>query len=76
MTRMRCPLCAFEFDPAALACVDRCPLAAVQGCSLICCPNCGYEMVDVDKSRLVRVLRRAGQAAQRALRRAPRSKAP
>jgi len=61
-----CPLCAHEFDPQALNCAGRCPLAAVQGCSLICCPNCGYEMVDVDKSKLVYWLRRAGRVLSRA----------
>jgi hypothetical protein len=61
-----CPLCAYEFDPQDLNCTGHCPLAAVQGCSLICCPNCGYEMVDVEKSRLVYWLRRAGLALHRA----------
>lgn len=28
------------------------------GCNLICCPNCGYQVVDESKSRLVNLLRR------------------
>ena len=59
---MHCPLCGFEFDEKSLACSARCPLAAVQGCSLVCCPNCGYQMVDERKSGLAKLLRRTWQA--------------
>jgi hypothetical protein len=33
-------------------------MAAIQGCSLICCPNCGYQMVDESKSAAAKLLRR------------------
>ena len=35
-----------------------CPLAAWQGCALVCCPHCGYQMVDEKQSTAARVLRR------------------
>ena len=56
---MNCPLCGFEFDETALTCASACPMAAVQGCNLVCCPNCGYQMVDERKSGLAQLLRRA-----------------
>ena len=53
---MRCRLCGYEFDAAALACHAGCPMGG--SCSLICCPSCGYQIVDESKSRLARALRR------------------
>jgi Fe2+ transport system protein FeoA len=38
-----------------MACHAECPLGS--HCNLICCPNCGYQMVDESKSRLVDLLR-------------------
>jgi hypothetical protein len=58
-----CPLCSYEFDEGALTCQAGCPLASAQGCHLLCCPNCGYQMVDESKSGLVRLLRRVWKAA-------------
>lgn len=55
---MICPLCGYEFDATRLGCYAACPLAVVQGCHLVCCPNCGYQMVDEEKSELARLLRR------------------
>jgi hypothetical protein len=37
-------------------------MAAVQGCRLVCCPNCGYQMVDERKSGAVQLLRRLVKA--------------
>jgi predicted Zn-ribbon and HTH transcriptional regulator len=56
---MNCPLCGYEFDETALTCAAACPMAQVQGCNLVCCPNCGYQMVDERKSGLAQFLRRA-----------------
>ena len=56
---MNCPLCGYAFDEKALTCYTGCPMAAVQGCSLLCCPNCGYQMVDERKSGLAQWLRKA-----------------
>ncbi|MBP7692300.1 MAG: hypothetical protein KA764_10300 [Anaerolineales bacterium] len=54
----RCPLCQAEFDDTQSACHAGCPLAALQGCHLICCPHCGYQQVDERQSNLARALRR------------------
>ena len=55
---MHCPLCGCEFDETDHSCAGKCPMAAIQGCSLICCPNCAYQMVDESKSAAARLLRR------------------
>jgi len=53
---MRCGLCGHRFDAAALACHTGCPLGA--HCNLICCPNCGYQVVDTARTRLGGLLAR------------------
>ena len=53
---MRCQLCGYDYDPAGLDCHSKCPMA--DGCHIICCPNCGYQVVDSEKSSAVNVLRR------------------
>ena len=56
---MKCPLCGYEFDPAVLDCREAgCPLAELTGCTLICCPNCGYQMPDKHGSALAGLLER------------------
>lgn len=61
---MRCGLCGQRFDAAGLACHASCPLGA--RCDLICCPRCGFQVVDATKTRLGGWLSRAfgrGRAA-------------
>ena len=58
---MRCQLCGYEFDPARLACHAECPLG--RHCNLICCPNCGYQVVNEAESRLAKLVRRWWPAA-------------
>lgn len=53
---MRCRLCGHGFDPQALACHSECPMGS--RCSLICCPACGYQVVDESRSLVARALRR------------------
>ncbi len=53
---MRCQLCGYEFDAGHMACHTACPMGS--HCSLICCPNCGYQVVDETKSTLARLFRR------------------
>lgn len=36
----RCPLCAISFDASGQGCRPACPMA--KGCSVVCCPSCGY----------------------------------
>ncbi|OQY48907.1 MAG: hypothetical protein B6242_01150 [Anaerolineaceae bacterium 4572_78] len=45
---MNCPLCGYEFKVETMACHDGCPMGS--RCNLICCPNCGYQVVDESKS--------------------------
>lgn len=53
---MICRLCGYEFDATAMACHTGCPMGS--RCNLICCPNCGYQVVDESKSRFANFLRR------------------
>jgi Fe2+ transport system protein FeoA len=52
-----CALCGYEFDADALACHSSCPLAS--HCAILCCPNCGYQVVDESKARVASWARRA-----------------
>jgi Fe2+ transport system protein FeoA len=59
-----CPACAYCFNPAAAASVcASCPIG--KGCTLTCCPNCGWSTPDAARSRVLRLarsLRRRGQS--------------
>lgn len=35
-----CPLCGADFDAEGQGCRPSCPMA--KGCSVVCCPSCGY----------------------------------
>ena len=59
---MRCGLCGHRFDAAALACHIGCPLGA--HCNLICCPNCGYQVVDTAQTRVGGWLSRAFRSSR------------
>jgi hypothetical protein len=39
-TLERCPLCAAAFDADGQGCRPSCPMS--KGCSVVCCPSCGY----------------------------------
>jgi len=47
---VRCGLCGHRFDASDLACHTACPLGS--HCTLICCPNCGYQVVDATRTRI------------------------
>ncbi|HLF02122.1 MAG TPA: hypothetical protein VI547_09115 [Anaerolineales bacterium] len=64
---MICPLCGFKYDETNLICHAACPLA--KDCAILCCPNCGYQIVDESKSGLAKLLRRVWKPAP--LRREP-----
>ena len=51
-----CPLCSHIFTPSGLACHSHCPLGS--HCNLICCPQCGYQLIDESRSRAAGWLRR------------------
>ena len=37
-----CPLCGADFDAEGQGCRPSCPMA--KGCSVVCCPSCGYSV--------------------------------
>jgi rubredoxin len=51
-----CPMCGHSFDPTQNQICPTCPLN--KGCSLICCPECGFENIDVSRSRLAMFIAR------------------
>jgi hypothetical protein len=51
-----CPLCGHQFDPAGQQACPGCPLQP--GCQLVCCPQCGYELVDLKQSKAARLVSR------------------
>ena len=53
---MICPLCGYEYDETNMACHAACPMS--DGCAILCCPNCGYQVVDESKSLVARGLER------------------
>jgi len=63
-----CALCGHHFDPSDAGACTSCPIA--KGCSLVCCPNCGYGAPDVARSAV------AGRVARAAARLARRRNAP
>ena len=48
-----CLMCGYRFDPIEQGACASCPLS--KGCSFVCCPACGYGMVDLEHSRLMRL---------------------
>jgi len=56
---MQCPLCGFLFDESDMHCQAGC--AFNRHCTILCCPNCGYQFVDVSKSSLAAKLKQAMQ---------------
>lgn len=75
---IRCGLCGHRFNAAALTCHSGCPLGS--HCNLICCPNCGYQVVDASRTRigglLGRLLRRPPIEPLAAPERGPRETIP
>lgn len=47
---LTCPMCGFRYDPQANEACPSCPLHAQ--CNLACCPNCGYQTVNLGRSQL------------------------
>ena len=59
---MICQLCGYKYDETKLICHSACPMA--EGCAIVCCPNCGYQVVDESKSNLAKLLRRVWKPVQ------------
>lgn len=51
-----CSMCGYTFAPALHAACQSCPLQ--KGCSLACCPHCGFETVDIQQSKLALLVAR------------------
>jgi len=47
---MVCGMCGQRFNPDEHSACRRCPLAP--GCQLVCCPTCGFESVNPQRSVL------------------------
>ena len=54
--RITCTMCGHNFDPAAHVACQSCPLQ--KGCALVCCPQCGFETVNINQSLLARLASR------------------
>lgn len=50
---IECGLCGYCFNPDQHVACRNCPLHS--NCNLVCCPVCGYQMVDPQGSLLVRL---------------------
>ena len=61
-----CQLCGSDFDTSDASCHVGCPLSV--GCSLVCCPHCGYQVPEPSNSRALAGLRRIRDGVARALR--------
>jgi len=60
---MQCQLCGYEFNPTGMVCHAECPLGS--HCNLVCCPNCGYQIIDESRSMVGNLLRRLWPALGR-----------
>jgi len=54
LAKITCTMCGHVFDPAEYTSCAGCPLQ--KGCQLVCCPVCGFEMVDPQQSVLARLV--------------------
>jgi hypothetical protein len=50
---IECGLCGYSYNPDQHVACQTCPLHS--NCNLVCCPACGYQMVDPQGSLLVRL---------------------
>ena len=60
---MKCGLCGYEFTEQEGSCNPACPF--VGGCSVVCCPSCGYQAPDESRSTLLRLARKAREIVGR-----------
>lgn len=66
---LTCPLCGYDFSAEEHSACQACPMH--QGCNLVCCPACGYQMVDVGRTLVGRL---AGSVFHRGHRRYRRNR--
>ena len=56
MKTFDCTVCGPRFDPIAQAACANCPL--YKGCTMVCCPSCGFTTLDHNQSSIVRWISR------------------
>jgi rubredoxin len=49
-----CSMCGHIYDPKGLHSCVSCPIN--HDCSLVCCPNCGYQAVDLEKTKIAKFI--------------------
>lgn len=54
MASIKCPMCGYQFDSSGYLNCQNCPLHG--SCNIVCCPNCGYEMIDLQRSKFAHIL--------------------
>lgn len=52
--RIHCAMCGHKFNPDQHLACQACPVQS--GCSLVCCPACGYQTVNPRRSKIVRLM--------------------
>lgn len=68
---LTCPLCGHDFEAGGQAACQACPMH--KGCNLVCCPACGYQMVDERHSLMGRLAGSVFRARHPRLRRGQQS---
>ncbi len=68
---LTCPLCGHDFEAGGQAACQACPMH--RGCNLVCCPACGYQMVDERRSLMGRLAGSVFRARHPRLRREQQS---
>jgi Fe2+ transport system protein FeoA len=51
---IQCPMCGQSYNPDQHIGCENCPLHS--GCALVCCPTCGYQTVNLRKSKAARLV--------------------
>jgi hypothetical protein len=59
---LTCALCGHVYDPLGHSGCPACPLQ--NACSSVCCPQCGYQTVNEDKSVIVNLIRTLGKKSK------------
>jgi hypothetical protein len=49
-----CTMCGYKYKPSGLHSCQSCPIN--HDCSLICCPNCGFQSVDIEKTKFTKFI--------------------
>jgi Fe2+ transport system protein FeoA len=67
-------MCGFSYTPAEHASCEGCPIQ--KGCTMVCCPSCGYQTINPASSTVVRMAEAGRSGWQRLRRRLRKSAAP